>query len=69
MVLRKILFWLVWIPLSPIVWAICGGGRTYHLDYVEDKVGRIKQAVWEKYVLRKAEERQSLNEYKRRHRL
>lgn len=65
MLLRKLIFWLVWIPLSPIVWIMCGGGRSYNLDYVDEKVSRVREAAWEKHVTRKAEAREKLREYDR----
>ncbi|MEZ0484305.1 hypothetical protein [Fibrella aquatica] len=63
MLLRKILFWVAWIPLLPIVW-IKIGGLVRNFDMVSMKVGLVRQAVWEKVVLRKVEKRESLQQYK-----
>lgn len=63
MILRKILFWLIWIPMLPVIYVFCGGGRTYNTSYVQFKIGWVRRVVWDKVVLRKPGTRRKYRQY------
>lgn len=69
MLRRKILFWLVWIPAAPLVWMYYAMGRRSYQYYLTNlpatKTALVRQAVWDKMVLRK-EQHRNREYYKRR---
>lgn len=70
MIRRKILFWIVWIPASVLVFLYyCIGWRSYayyNSNMPAFKTGLVRQAVWEKMVIEKVARRNTLRQYDQR---